>query len=112
FTPDIQTHGTATTPGTGQVRGLAENIVVFGPNFSIRTDLGWQAEPGIVTTLSPSLINVFSPQVTVAGLAIVSGSFGEPGAQDYQITIDWRDGPIEKFYFTNPGDFTFTHHYD
>jgi hypothetical protein len=111
FSPDIETHGTATIPGTGQVLGEAQNVVIFGSNFSIQTDLGWQAETGIVTTLSPSLINVASPQVTVAGLAVVTGSFGDTGAQDYRVTVDWRDGTIENFFFTHPGSFEFTHHY-
>ena len=105
FDPDIDAQG------SGQILGTAGNAVIYGQNVSLQTDQGWTPGTGRVTSLSPALHDLFAPQINVNGQAFVSGSFGDPGAQNFQILVDWHDGTTDTHYFTNPGDFTFYHNY-
>lgn len=51
------------------------------------------------------------PQLTAWGVATLTGFFGDPGAHNFTITVDWSDGTVETFHFDDPGMFTFTHTY-
>ncbi len=89
--------------------------MIYGQNVELQTDQAWPDNQGTgrtrVTTLSPALVNVSAPEISVTGAAIVSGSFGDAGAQNFQILVDWHDGTTDTFFFTNPGSFTFVHKY-
>jgi hypothetical protein len=116
-TPDIMTTsghstgGNAGNPGTGQILGTANNAVVYGANFSLQTDQGWLKEISSITTLSPNIFNVFAPEIKVNGDATITGNFGDPGAHDFKLLVDWHDGTIDTYYAANPGAFQFFHHY-
>jgi hypothetical protein len=110
--------GSTTNPGSGQIKGVAGRSVGYGANYVIQTDQGWQNEISNITTLTPTLVNVSAPEILVDGTAFVTATFGDPGARDFRVIIDWHDGgktPIPDQFeikdITNPGTYTFTHHY-
>ena len=96
------------TQGSGQIIGVAQSLVVFDPGILIQSGVG------AITALSPTLSNVALPELTAQGNAIVTGMFGEPGANNFTVIVNWSDGTPDsrqQFLNTSSGSFSFTHHY-
>jgi hypothetical protein len=94
------------TTGDGKIYGFASQYDVFGPNVIVQTGIG------SISTLIPTLEQVVAPQITAGGIATVSGVFGDPGSHNFTLTVDWGDGTVDVFHFTDPSPFTATHFFD
>ncbi|HTI50846.1 MAG TPA: hypothetical protein VL475_07845, partial [Planctomycetaceae bacterium] len=93
------------TVGDGLILGIAQRVVIINSNVIIQTGVG------SISTLIPALDNVGAPQLENSGKATVSGTFGDPGAHNFTIVVNWGDGTVETFYFSDPGTFQFSHFY-
>jgi hypothetical protein len=93
------------TTGAGQILGIAENVVIIHSNVIIQTGVG------SISTLVPALDNVKAPQLESSGKATVTGTFGDPGAHNFTVVVDWSDGTVDTYHFDDPGTFQFTHFY-
>ncbi len=91
--------------GTGIFSGHGNSGVDFDSNTTLTS------ETGAIADVPPDLRNIATPQILATGDATVTGDFGRFSEQNFFITIDWGDGTVETFNFTDPGSFIFTHNY-
>jgi hypothetical protein len=94
------------TQGNGLITGVAQHVVTFNGAILIQTGVG------AITELSPGLANVFAPQITAQGLAVLTGTFSEPSpANNFTVVVDWHDGTTSTQVFLNvsSSSFLFTH---
>ena len=94
------------TQGNGLITGVAQHVVTFNGAILIQTGVG------AITELSPGLANVFAPQITAGGLAVLTGTFSEPPpANNFTVVVDWHDGTTSTQVFLNvsSSSFEFTH---
>lgn len=105
---DINDTGAASdhsVAGSGIFSGHGASGVLIDTNATLTS------ETGAVAGVPPLLQNILTPQISATGEAMVSGDFGRFSEQNFFITIDWGDGTIETFNFTDPGSFVFEHTY-
>ncbi len=91
--------------GTGVLSGHGDSGVLIDANTTMNS------ETGAIAGLPPDLRNILTPQIQPTGLATVTGDFGRFTEQNFFITIDWGDGTVETFNFSDPGSFVFEHTY-
>ncbi|WP_417396525.1 LamG-like jellyroll fold domain-containing protein [Gimesia chilikensis] len=91
--------------GTGVFSGHGDSGVLIDANTTLNS------ETGAIAGLPPDLRNILTPQIQPTGLATVTGDFGRFTEQNFFITIDWGDGTVETFNFSDPGSFVFEHTY-
>jgi autotransporter-associated beta strand protein len=91
--------------GTGVFSGHGDSGVLIDANTTMNS------ETGAIAGLPPDLRNILTPQIQPTGLATVTGDFGRFTEQNFFITIDWGDGTVETFNFSDPGSFVFEHTY-
>ncbi|MEQ8854305.1 LamG-like jellyroll fold domain-containing protein [Gimesia sp.] len=91
--------------GTGVLSGHGDSGVLIDANTTMNS------ETGAIAGLPPDLRNILTPQIEPTGLATVTGDFGRFTEQNFFITIDWGDGTVETFNFSDPGSFVFEHTY-
>ncbi|KAA0139306.1 hypothetical protein FYZ48_11765 [Gimesia chilikensis] len=91
--------------GTGVLSGHGDSGVLIDANTTLNS------ETGAIAGLPPDLRNILTPQIQPTGLATVTGDFGRFTEQNFFITIDWGDGTVETFNFSDPGSFVFEHTY-
>ncbi len=96
------------TQGNGLITGVAQHVVTFNGAILVQTGVG------AITELSPGLANVFVPQITAQGLAVLTGTFSEPPpANNFTVVVDWHDGTTstQVFLGVSSSSFQFTHVY-
>ncbi|QDV16090.1 Extracellular serine protease precursor [Gimesia panareensis] len=91
--------------GSGVLSGHGDSGVLIDANTTLNS------ETGAIAGLPPDLRNLLTPQILPTGLATVTGDFGRFTEQNFFITIDWGDGTVETFNFSDPGSFVFQHTY-
>ncbi|QDT97380.1 cadherin domain-containing protein [Gimesia aquarii] len=91
--------------GTGVFSGHGTSGVIIDNNTTLNS------ETGAIAGVPPVLTNLGTPQILATGDATVTGDFGRFTEQNFFITIDWGDGTVETFNFSDPGSFVFNHTY-
>ena len=94
------------TTGTGSIIGRAP-----GGTVTIEPDVIIRSATGMITNIPPQLSNVFAPQITNAGLAVVTFDYGRLDEFHFTATIDWADGNFDVLGLGAPGSSGSTHVY-
>ncbi|WP_437205089.1 beta strand repeat-containing protein [Planctomicrobium sp. SH664] len=107
------------------ITGAAAREVLYQPGFVVKSSTG------SVTSPTPLLQNVTTPQVLPTGIAVINGEFGRPGDNTFVFQITWDvNGPVMEVIDSGqmyrdaetgkligpapgvgPGTFSFNHQY-
>ncbi len=83
--------------------------------FTAEDDYGGRATTTFDVTIEnapPTITALDGGTVDENGIATISGTISDPGADDLELTVDWRDGPPESFdYPAGTTTFSITHQY-
>lgn|GEM_PF-2734037 len=105
---DINDTGAASdhsVAGSGTFSGFGNGGVLIDGSTTLNS------ETGAIAGVPPDLRNIFTPQILATGEGTITGDFGRFSEQNFFITVDWGDGTVETFNFSDPGSFVFSHTY-
>ncbi|HUG90158.1 MAG TPA: hypothetical protein VML55_04960, partial [Planctomycetaceae bacterium] len=111
---DIRNAGTELqVTDEGTITGVATGVVGF------HDEARAVSETGVVKQVSPSvpLDQIFTPQITATGQAMLTMRIGVNGEENFTVRVDWGDGTVEEFFPPSSPDpqtagvYTFLHTY-
>jgi hypothetical protein len=94
------------TAGTGRIDAETGGALSVGPDVVLRSGTG------AVTTRFPALAVVATTVSNVLGADVTLNiTYGNVGASNYRVTVNWTDGTVETKSYAAPGSDIFFHRY-